>query len=115
MTRVAVLGGGSWGTALAQAVSQANHDVVLWARDQGLVDEINAGHENPRYLPGMPLDPGIRATGDLASAAAGGVAMLGLVYVRDGHVVATRALAQRTRLPAPDVIYAFLSQFYLRG
>ncbi len=95
MTRVAVLGGGSWGTALAQAVSQANHDVVLWARDQGLVDEINAGHENPRYLPGMPLDPGIRATGDLASAAACEILLL---VVPAQHL---RALAERLAAVLP--------------
>ncbi len=95
MTRVAVLGGGSWGTALAQAVSQANHEVVLWARDQGLVDEINAGHENPRYLPGMPLDPGIRATGDLASAAACEILLL---VVPAQHL---RALAERLAAVLP--------------
>ena len=95
MTRVAVLGGGSWGTALAQAVSQANHDVVLWARDQGLVDEINAGHENPRYLPGIPLDPGIRATGDLASAAACEILLL---VVPAQHL---RALAERLAAVLP--------------
>ena len=38
MTRVAVLGGGSWGTALAQAMRQGDHEVVLWARDRGLID-----------------------------------------------------------------------------
>ncbi len=95
MTRVAVLGGGSWGTALAQAVSQANHEVVLWARDQGLVDEINAGHENPRYLPGMPLDPGIRATGDLASASACEILLL---VVPAQHL---RALAERLAAVLP--------------
>ena len=51
----------------------------------------------------------------VAVASAGGVAMLGIVYVRDGHVVATRALPQRTSLGRRDVIHAFLSQFYLRG
>ncbi|MDJ0973744.1 MAG: excinuclease ABC subunit UvrC, partial [Planctomycetota bacterium] len=51
----------------------------------------------------------------VAVASAGGVAMLGLVYVRDGCVVATRTIAQRTTLGKADVIYAFLSQFYLRG
>lgn len=51
----------------------------------------------------------------VAVATAGGVAMLGVVYVRDGHVVATRAWPQRTSLGRADVIHAFLSQFYLRG
>ena len=89
MTRVAVFGGGSWGTALAQAVCQARHEVVLWARDQSLVDAINAGHENPRYLPGVPLDPEIRATGDLAEAARSEVLLL---VVPAQHL---RALAER--------------------
>jgi len=89
MTRIAVLGGGSWGTALAQAACQANHDVVLWARDESLVDEINARHENPRYLPGMALEPAIRATGDLAGAARCEILLL---VVPAQHL---RALAER--------------------
>ena len=97
MTRVAVLGGGSWGTALAQAVSQGDHEVVLWARDPGLVEAINTSHENPRYLPGAPLDPGIRATGDLAEAARGELLLL---VVPAQHL---RALGQRLAevLPGP--------------
>ncbi len=51
----------------------------------------------------------------VAVASAGGMAMIGVVFVRDGHVVATRALPQRTSLPRADVLHAFLSQFYLRG
>ena len=51
----------------------------------------------------------------LAIAAAGGVAMLGIVYVRDGVVVATRALPQRTQLPSAELLHAFLGRFYLNG
>ncbi len=51
----------------------------------------------------------------IAVASAGGTAMVGIVYVRDGHVVATRNLPQRTSLPRADVLHAFLSQIYLRG
>ena len=51
----------------------------------------------------------------VAVASAGGVAMIGVVYVRDGHVVAARAWPQRTRLSRRDVLHAFVSQFYLRG
>jgi excinuclease ABC subunit C len=51
----------------------------------------------------------------VAVVSAGGIAMLGVVYVRDGHVVATRAWPQRTPLERRDVLHAFLSQFYLRG
>ena len=89
MTGIAVLGGGSWGTALAQATSRAGHDVVLWARDADLVETINARHENPRYLPGLALDPGLRATGELAEAARREMLLL---VVPAQHL---RALAER--------------------
>lgn len=51
----------------------------------------------------------------VAVAMAGGVAMLGIVYVRDGHVVATRAWPERTALARRDVLGAFLAQFYAKG
>ncbi len=61
MTRVAVMGGGSWGTAFAQVLCDAGHDVVLWARDAVIVDAINARHENPIYHPGVILPRGLSA------------------------------------------------------
>ncbi len=76
MQSIGILGGGSWGTALAQVARAAKRDVVLWARDPALVDTINRDHENPRYLPGIALDPGIRASADLADAAACDVLLL---------------------------------------
>ena len=63
--RVAVLGGGAWGTALAMQMRRAGHETRLWARNADLVAAINAG-ENPRYLPGLRLDAGIEATTDIA-------------------------------------------------
>ena len=65
LKKIGVIGGGAWGTALAQ-VAAAGGDVLLWAREAEVVDAINARHENPAYLPGVPLSPAIRATGDLA-------------------------------------------------
>lgn len=67
--RVAVLGGGSWGTTVAHL---AAHQVptVLWARRPELADEVNAHHTNERYLPGHQLHPDLRATSDLAEAVA---------------------------------------------
>ena len=70
---VNVVGGGAWGTALANAAAAAGHPVTLWLRDSQTAAQMQAGRENPRYLPGVPLHPGVRATaeaGDLAGARA---------------------------------------------
>ncbi|TIM62838.1 MAG: glycerol-3-phosphate dehydrogenase, partial [Mesorhizobium sp.] len=65
--RVAVLGGGAWGTALALAMLRAGHFVRLYARDPETVAAIDRG-ENPRYLPGIALQAGIVATSDIEAA-----------------------------------------------
>ena len=62
--RIAVAGGGSWGTALAHVLACGGHEVVLWARDAAVVEAVNTAHENPRYLPGRILHERLRATGD---------------------------------------------------
>ncbi|HUK61107.1 MAG TPA: NAD(P)H-dependent glycerol-3-phosphate dehydrogenase [Stellaceae bacterium] len=69
MNRIFILGGGAWGTALAQTLARADREVLLWAHETDTVAAINAGHENPVFLPGVALDPGVRATADLAEAA----------------------------------------------
>lgn len=69
--KISVVGGGAWGTALAQVAAKAGRDVVLWAREAEVVEAVNAAHENRTFLPGIPLDPSIRATGDIAEAAHG--------------------------------------------
>ena len=58
-----VVGGGAWGTALANAAAAAGHPVTLWLRDPEAATRLQAERENPRYLPGVPLHPGIRVTG----------------------------------------------------
>jgi glycerol-3-phosphate dehydrogenase (NAD(P)+) len=65
--RVAVVGAGSWGTAVAAIVAE-HAAVQLWARDPGLAASINADHENARYLPGIALPDVVHATADLAEA-----------------------------------------------
>ncbi len=68
---IGVIGGGAWGTALAQVVASGGEDVVLWAREATVVAAINATRSNPDFLPGVTLDPRIRAsgmTGELAAA-----------------------------------------------
>ena len=67
--RTGVIGGGAWGTALAQVCARAGRQVTLWAREPEVVEAINARHENAVFLPGLPLDPLIRATDDLAALA----------------------------------------------
>lgn len=65
---VAVLGAGSWGTALAALIARHGHPTVLWGRDAAAIEGIARRHENPRYLPGVALPPSLRATADLATA-----------------------------------------------
>ena len=64
--RIAVAGGGSWGTALAHMLACGGHEPVLWARDAAVVASVNGSHENPRYLPGCALHERLRATNDMA-------------------------------------------------
>ena len=68
MTRVAVLGAGSWGTTLADLLARKGEEVRLWAYEPEVVEAINAGHENPLFLPGCPLDPRLAACADAREA-----------------------------------------------
>ncbi|GMA55746.1 glycerol 3-phosphate dehydrogenase (NAD(P)+) [Alicyclobacillus sacchari] len=61
MTKVAVLGAGSWGSALAAVLANNGLETVVWARNRQLADEINSRHVNERYLPGVTLPAGIQA------------------------------------------------------
>lgn len=61
-SRIAVIGGGAFGTALAQTLRLAGRNVMLWARNAAVVSEINAQHTNSIYLPGVTLDPQVFAT-----------------------------------------------------
>jgi glycerol-3-phosphate dehydrogenase (NAD(P)+) len=65
---VAVLGAGSWGTALSALIARHGHDTVLWGRDAAAAAAIARDHQNARYLPGIALPPALRATADLADA-----------------------------------------------
>ncbi|MBD8735290.1 NAD(P)H-dependent glycerol-3-phosphate dehydrogenase [Sphingomonas sp. CFBP 13706] len=67
--RIGVIGGGAWGTALAQVAAHEGRDVILWAREPAVVDSINATHANALFLAGVALSPTIRATGDLGALA----------------------------------------------
>jgi glycerol-3-phosphate dehydrogenase (NAD(P)+) len=71
MTRAAVLGAGSWGTAFAQVLVDAGTSTVLWARRAELADTIDRHHQNLDYLAGVALPPTLRATADAAEAMSG--------------------------------------------
>ena len=71
MRRLAIIGGGAWGTALAMVAHRAGSTPRLWARDPDVVATINQRHQNPLFLPGVILDPAITATTDMAVATEG--------------------------------------------
>ncbi|MCH7862184.1 NAD(P)H-dependent glycerol-3-phosphate dehydrogenase [Sphingomonas sp. NPDC092331] len=60
--RIGVIGGGAWGTALAQVAARGGEDVLLWAREDEVVESVNTRHRNDLFLSGVPLSPSIRAT-----------------------------------------------------
>ena len=64
MRTAGIIGGGAWGTALAQVCARAGLAVTHWAREPAVVDGINMRLENQVFLPGIPLDPGVTATTD---------------------------------------------------
>jgi len=82
--RCAVIGGGAWGTAIADRLARNGHDTVLWAREADVVEAINTRHENPRFLANIPLAPSLVAAGDMGEALRG--AQL-VVYAAPSHVL----------------------------
>ena len=91
--KIAVVGAGSWGTALATLLARHGHTTVLWGRDAAVIEAIDQRHENPRYLPGIPLPESLRASTDLAATVAGADWIL--------VVVPSHAFAETVRALAP--------------
>lgn len=69
--KIAVLGGGSFGTAIANIMADNGHDVTLWLRNEKRAEEINQQHVNPAYLPDYPLNPALKACTDLDASVEG--------------------------------------------
>jgi glycerol-3-phosphate dehydrogenase (NAD(P)+) len=67
--KLGIIGGGAWGTALAQVAAQGGRETLLWALEEDVVAAVNRIHENPIYLKGVKLDPAIRATGNFSELA----------------------------------------------
>src|SRR5438132_1273698 len=70
MKRIAIIGAGNWGTALAIIAGRAGHDVHLWARSATVSEHINRAHTNPQYLKDREVPDAVRATCDASEAVA---------------------------------------------
>ena len=88
---VAVLGAGSWGTALAAHLERAGHPVALWARDPQVAGAIADVRVNERYLPGVTLGPGVRVSSDIDVVAASAPFLVMAVPSHGLRAVARRA------------------------
>jgi glycerol-3-phosphate dehydrogenase (NAD(P)+) len=95
--RAAVIGGGSWGTALASVLGDNGHDVTIWSHDAEVAKALAAQHENPRYLPGFRLSDRVTGTHDLARSLAGAELVLA---VNPSHV--TRAVMREAAPALPQ-------------
>ncbi len=77
--RIAVVGAGSWGTALAVQLCRSGDEVWMWDHRADRAAEMDAARENRRYLPGVPLPPTLRVTGALDAALAGAEVVMEVV------------------------------------
>ncbi|WP_337170705.1 NAD(P)H-dependent glycerol-3-phosphate dehydrogenase [Gemmatimonas aurantiaca] len=99
--RCAVIGGGAWGTAIADRLARNGHTTTLWAREADVVEAVNTRHENPRFLAGAALTPALRASSDMADALDG----VGLVvYAAPSHVLRPVVASGASFLPAHAVL-----------
>src|SRR5437667_9015463 len=85
MTRIAVVGGGAWGTALADLLARKGEQVTLWAREPEVVESVNQRHVNDMFLPGAPLAPTLGAARDIRAV------------VRDADVIVSAAPSHAVR------------------
>ncbi|CAK1242877.1 Glycerol-3-phosphate dehydrogenase (GpsA) [Fructobacillus cardui] len=90
MTKVAVLGAGSWGTALANTMAENNVVVNIWSHRADQVDEINQHHQNDHYLPGATLSEKLLAVADMQVAVADADVVLMVVPTKAIRSVGTQ-------------------------
>lgn len=102
--RIAVIGAGAWGTALAQAAAAAGRSVVIGARDGETVEEINTLHSNRRYLPDVALLPAIRAASPAEAAA--GADVIVMAVPAQATRAALEALPPETLMDRPVILSA---------
>src|SRR5713226_7579077 len=127
MTKIAILGGGGWGTALAIVLSRSrkSHEISLWVHNAGLAESIGGERENKAYLPGSKLSESVRVHSQLQAALSGAQVILGampsaharavyasalpLVATGASFVSASKGLEPATHLRMSEVIAQVLS------
>ncbi len=94
MTKIAILGGGSWGTALAIVLSRSHkpHDISLWMRDSVPAEIINKSRENHLYLPGCPVPAGVQISNDLAETLMNADIVVGAMPAAHAREIYSRVL-----------------------
>ncbi|WP_312043160.1 NAD(P)H-dependent glycerol-3-phosphate dehydrogenase [Anaerotignum sp.] len=90
MKKVAVIGSGSWGTALAVMLQKHGHDVVIWSRRQNAVEQMQKERENKEYLPGVILPEGLKFTAERENA------------VKDAEIIILSVPSKAVRQTAMD-------------
>ena len=99
MSRIAILGGGSWGTGLAVVLanSRRKHEIRLWVRASSLADSIERERENKKYLPGIPIPPSVKASSDLVNSLHEAQIVVGAVPSAHTRSIFALALPQLSR------------------
>lgn len=131
--KIAVLGSGSWGTALAKVLGENGHQLMLWGRNDSITEQINHSHQNQAYLPNTKLPESIRATTSLTEAIQAAELILVVLptkairpmmeqlnellsQVKQPIIVhATKGLEQETQLRVSEVIESVLERNLYRG
>ncbi len=104
--RAAVVGGGSWGTALAALLAERGHEVTLWALEPEVVEAVNTRHENTTYLPGHVLPRALRASANVDQAVRGAALV---VSVAPSQFV-SGVMAEAAPHVAPDALVVSASK-----
>ena len=104
ISTLGVAGAGAWGTTLAALAASAGHNALIWGREADVVEAINLRHENPRFLPGVTLHAGLRATSKVAEL--GSCDALLLVAPAQHLRAVARRLAPAVRPGTPTVVCA---------
>jgi glycerol-3-phosphate dehydrogenase (NAD(P)+) len=108
MTRIAILGGGSWGTALSIVLSRSHkpHDLSLWMRDPSLAHAVSKSRVNELYLPACPIPAAVTITSDLAQALAQAYVIVGAMPSAYARTVYSKALPFLGKTTSPVFVSA---------